>query len=158
MRFLWFGKNKIVPTPTLEKIREPQELLTLTDFIAINNPVMGSSKTELTGEVINSAIFSLLSNDHSPASVAAQIFFHSHGAILLPTLDYSFNPARGYSARMNDGDIQRTVLIGPPVAIARATTPFCRKIADAAAANPDCSIVAIDGVAYASYQITREWV
>ena len=158
MRFLWFGKKKVATTPTLETIREPQELFTVTDFIAISNPIIGSSKTELTDEVINSAIFSLLSNDHSPASVAAQIFFQSQGAILLPTVDYSFSPARGCSARMNDGDIQRTVLIGPPVVIARATIPFCQKIADAAAANPDCSIVAIDGVAYASYQITREWV
>jgi len=158
MRFLWFGKKKVATTPTLETIREPQELFTVTDFIVISNPIIGSSKTELTDEVINSAIFSLLSNDHSPASSAAQIFFQSQGAILLPTVDYSFSPARGCSARMNDGDIQRTVLIGPPVVIARATIPFCQKIADAAAANPDCSIVAIDGVAYASYQITREWV
>jgi len=158
MRFLWFGKKKVAQAPPLETPRAPQELFTVSDFIAINNPITGSSNTGLADEVINSAIFSLLSNDHSPANFAAQTFFQSHGAILLPTLNYSFNPARGYSARIQDRDLQRTVLIGAPVVIARATTPFCQEIADAVAANPECFIVAIDGIAYASYQITSEWV
>ena len=158
MRFLWFGKKKAPSKAPVETIREPQEIFSVTDFISVNNPITGSSKTELTDDLINSAIFSLLSNDHSPANLAGQTFFQSRGAILLPTSDYSFNPARGYSARIQDRDLQRTVLIGAPVVVARATTPFCEAIALAIVQNPNCFVVAIDGIAYASYQIISEWV
>lgn len=158
MRFLWFGKKKVPRKVPAETIREPQEVFSVADFISVNNPISGSNKTGLTDDEINSAIFSLLSNDHSPANLAGQTFFQSRGAILLPTSDYSFNPTRGYSTRIQDGDLQRTVLIGAPVVVARSTTPFCEAIALAVVQNPNCFVVAIDGIAHASYQITSEWV
>src|SRR5450631_3469489 len=152
MRFLWLGKKKVARTLPVEVLPEPVEIFTVSDFISINNPISGSSKTGLIDDVINSAIFSLLSMDHSPANLAAQTFFQSRGAISLPTTDYSFNPERGYSARIQDGELQRTILIGTPIVIAKATTPFCEAIASAVAQNPNCYVVAIDGIAYASYQ------
>jgi hypothetical protein len=158
MRFLWFGKKKAPRKAPVETIREPQEVFSVTDFISINNPITGSSKTGLTDDVINSAIFSLLSQDHSSANLAAQTFFQSRGAILLPTSDYSYNPARGYGARIQDGDLQRTILIGAPVVIMKATTPFCEAISQAVTQNSDCFVVALDGIAYASYRISSEWV
>ncbi len=152
------GKKKAKQAPPVEPIREPEEIFSVEDFISVNNPITGSNKTVLTDEVINSAILSLLSQDHSPANLAAQTFFQSRGANLLPTTDYSFKPARGYSARVQDGDLQRTVLIGAPIVVAKATVPFSEAIALAVAENPKSVVVAIDGIAYASYQITSEWV
>src|ERR1700685_761325 len=156
MRFLWLGKKKPEKFSQVELMREPQEIFSVTDFISINNPISGTSKTGLTDNLINSAIFSLLSKDHSAASLAAQTFFQSRGAILMPMTNYSLNPTRGHSARLQDGELERTILIGTPTVIARVTTPFCEPIAQAVQENPNSFVVAIDGIAYASYQIASE--
>ena len=105
---------------------------------------------------INSAILSILSQANSPADVAAQEFFQERGAVVLPISDYSFAPDRGFSARVIDGEIKRTVLIGNPEVIARATTPFSASIAAAVLSDPTSFVVAIDGIAYANFGISKE--
>ena len=53
-------------------------------------------------------------------------------------------------------DIAAQVLIGPTSVISRVTTPLSSSIANAAASNPDLFVVAIDGIAYAAFGITKE--
>jgi len=74
----------------------------------------------------------------------------------LPVSDYAFSAERGFSGRIQDSEIKRTVLIGPTSVISRVTTPLCSSIANAAASNPDLFVVAIDGIAYAAFGITKE--
>ena len=158
MRFLWFGKKKAAPAVEVEVVREPQEVYSVTGFICETNPMSGAKNTELRADTINSMILSVLSHASSPSDIAAQEFLQERGAIVLPTSDYSFSAERGFCARVSDEGVTRTVLLGSPEVIARATTPFCKDIAAAVSENPDCLVVAIDGIAYASFGITKELV
>jgi len=160
MRFLWFGKKKVKPTPVLEiaKEREPEEVYSVVGFTCETNPVATAKNTQLHLEVINSLILSVLSQANSPADIAAQEFFQAHGANILPTNDFTYNSERGYSSRVQDDKTLRTVLIGPPDVIARAATPFCKAISAAILGTPEAFVVAIDGIAYASYSISKELV
>ena len=158
MRFLWFGKKKVAATTLNEVVTppEPQEIYSVTGYICETNPVSGSKNTELTAQTINSAILSILSQANSPADVAAQEFFQERGANVLPVSNYAFSSERGFSGRVNDGQSQRTVLLGTARVIARATIPFSAEIAATVASNPEAFVVAIDGIAYASFGITKE--
>jgi hypothetical protein len=160
MRFLWFGKKKVKPTPVLEveKEREPEEVYSVVGFTCETNPIATAKNTQLHLEVINSLILSVLSQANSPADLAAQEFFQAHGANVLPTDGFTYSAERGYSSRVRDEKTLRTVLIGPAPVIARAATPFCRAISTAIAENPNALVVAVDGIAYASYSITKELV
>ena len=159
MRFLWFGKRKKSATVVdLQEVSEPQEVFSVADYTCINSPIKGAKGVELSSQLIDSLIFSLLSQENSPADVAAQEFFQQKGANLQEVRDYSCNSERGSSARVEDAGTSRTVLIGRADTIARATTPFCEEIVAAVAATPDCKVVAIDGIAYATYTITRELI
>lgn len=162
MKFLWFGKKK-KDTPAVENevLREPQEVYSIVGFQCINAPLSGTKalkSLELSHQEINSLILSLVSQEHSPSYLAAQEFFQEQGANVLPVRDYSFNVERGLSARVQDAEVTRTILIGPAKVIAHATTPFCDAIADAVLATPECSVVAIDGIAYATYSINCELI
>jgi len=157
MRFLWFGKKKAKVTPTTPAPEvAKQEVYSVVGFICESNPDPSSRGSELNPHIINSAILSILSQANSPADVAAQEFFQERGAVVLPISDYSFAPDRGFSARVIDGEIRRTVLIGNPEVIARATTPFSASIAAAVLSDPTSFVVAIDGIAYANFGISKE--
>lgn len=159
MRFLWFGrKKKVAPLVDLPEVREPQEVFSVADYICVNSPMKGGKGVELSSQLIDSLILSLLSKENSPADVAAQEFFQQKGANLQEVRDYSSHPERGSSARVVDAGTTRTVLIGRATTIARAATPFCEEIVAAVAATPDCKVVAIDGIAYATYSINRELI
>ncbi len=160
MRFLWFGKKKVKAEPLLEVEieREPEELFSVVGFMCETNPIASAKNTQLHLEVINSLILSVLSEANSPADIAAQEFFQAHGANVLPTNDYVYNQERGYSARVQDENTLHTVLIGPAPVIARASTPFCDAIGTAIESNPGAFVVAIDGIAYASFSITKELI
>ena len=162
MKFLWFGKKKkAAPIAETEAVREPQEVFSIVGFQCISTPLSGTKaqkSLELSHQVINSMILSLVSQEHSPAYIAAQEFFQEQGANVLPVRDYSFTAERGLSARVQDAEVTRTVLIGPAKVIAHATTPFNESIAEAVLATPDCSVVAIDGIAYATYSINHELI
>jgi len=159
MRFRWFGKKKkFAPIVDLPEVREPQEVFSVADYTCINSPIKGGKGVELSSQLIDSLILTLLSKEDSPADLAAQEFFQQKGANLLETRDYSHSAERGSSARVEDAGTTRTVLIGRATTIARATTPFCGEIVAAVAATPDCKVVAIDGIAYATYSITRELI
>ena len=95
---------------------------------------------------------------HPQADIAAQEFFQERGANVLPINSYSFTAERGFSARVVDGAITRTVLVGPVEAITRVTTPFCQSIAAATQVNPEAFVVAIDGIAYAAFTLSSELV
>lgn len=158
MRFLWFGKKKSALTPevVLEPQREPEEIFSVTGYICETNPITNAKNAELNAHTINSLLLSIYSQSHDPADVAAQEFFQERGAIVLPVTDYSLNVERGISARVFDGDIKRTVLVGSPSVISRASTPFSDAIAAAVASSPRSLVVAIDGIAYANFEITKE--
>ena len=157
MRFLWFGKRK-PPTPVasteLEAIQE--EIYSVIGFVCETNPLAGAKGSQLEAATIHSCILSLLKGASSPADLAAQEFFQERGAIVLPIVNYSFSPDRGFSARVVDGAITRTVLMGPAEVIARAAAPFSPAIAGAVAENPSCFVIAIDGIAYASFAVISE--
>ncbi len=162
MRFLWFGKKKEAKAPVeVEVTREPQEVYSIIGYQCLTAPLSGTKalkNVELSHQVINSMILTLVSQEHSPAYIAAQEFFQEQGANVLPVRDYSFNAERGLSGRVQDAEVTRTVLIGPAPVIARATTPFNAAIADAVLATPESSVVAIDGIAYATYSINCELI
>ncbi len=157
MRFLWLGKKKVKPN-SIRVVQEVirKEVFSVSGFVCQTNPDPSSRGSELTTESINSAILSVLAAASSPADLAAQVFFKERGAIVLSISDYSFVPERGFSARVIEGATKRTVLIGNPVVIARSTTPFSATIAAAAMADPTSFVVAIDGIAYACFGITKE--
>ncbi len=157
MRFLWFGKKKakVTSAPPASEVAK-QEVYSVTGFICESNPDPSSRGSELNPHTINSAILSILSEANSPADLAAQEFFQERGAIVLPISDYSFSPERGFSARIIDGGAKRTVLIGNPEVIARATVPFSASIAAAVLSDPTSFVVAIDGIAYANFGISNE--
>ena len=160
MRFLWFGKKKApqILAPEVEIARTPVEVFSVSGFVIESNPVPGNKNTELSHGTINSMILSVLSEASSPADVAAQEFFQERGANVLPINSYSFSAERGFSSRVVDGAITRTVLIGPVEAISRATTPFCPSIAAATQSSPESFVVAIDGIAYAAFTLRSELV
>ena len=160
MKFLWFGKKKVKKELRLEveKEREPEEVYSVVGFTCETNPMAAAKNTQLHLEVINPLILSVLSTANSPADVAAQEFFQAHGANLLPAEGFTYSAERGYSSRVLDEKTLRTVLIGPAPVIARASTPFCSVISAAIADNPQAFVVAVDGIAYASYSITKELV
>jgi hypothetical protein len=158
MRFLWFGKKKTVKPVETPPPPTPQEVYSVIGYICETNPEAGAKNTELSAQLINSAILSILSQANSPADIAAQEFFQERGANVLPISDYSFSAERGFSGRIQDGDIERTVLIGPASVIARVTTPLSNSLASAAANNPDLFVIAIDGIAYAAFGITKEFI
>ena len=159
MRFLWFGKRKkSAPVVDLPEVREPQEVFSVADYTCVNSPIKGGKGVELSNQLIDSMVLSLLSKENSPADIAAQEFFQQKGANLLEVRDYSSSSERGLGGRVEEGGTSRTVLIGRATTIARATTPFCEEIVAAVAATPDCKVVAIDGIAYATYSITRELI
>ena len=158
MKFLWFGKKKSVtpveaaPPPVL------QEVYSVSGYICETNPEAGAKNTELSAQLINSAILSILSEANSPADIAAQEFFQERGANVLPLSDYAFSTERGFSGRILDGQIKRTVLIGPAAVIARVTTPLSGALANAVASSPEQFLVAIDGIAYAAFGISKELI
>ncbi len=158
MKFLWFGKKKSVtpveaaPPPVL------QEVYSVSGYICETNPEAGAKNTELSAQLINSAILSILSEANSPADIAAQEFFQERGANVLPLSDYAFSTERGFSGRILDGEIKRTILIGPASVISRVTTPFTEALLNAVASSPEQFVVAIDGIAYATFGITKEMV
>jgi phosphatidylserine/phosphatidylglycerophosphate/cardiolipin synthase-like enzyme len=156
MKFLWFGKKKSVTPVELAPQAAPQEVYSVTGYICETNPQSGAKNTELSAETINSAILTLFSQAQSPADIAAQEFFQERGANVLPLSDYAFSVERGFSGRILDSQIKRTVLIGPASVIARVTTPLSTLLADAVASAPEISVVAIDGIAYAAFSITKE--
>ena len=169
MGFLWFGKKKKATRTVLVEAPEPAkpiEVFSVENYLCDTNPLGNSGKSgasELSHALINSVILTLLSQGNSPAEIAAQEFFQQRGAIELPISDYSFTPDRGYSARIDDGDGQRTVLIGAPAVVQRATTPLSAMLASAINGEasegiaPKASsakyLVAIDGIAYVSFEI-----
>lgn len=158
MRFLWFGKKKTAPqvVDQVEIVSQPQEIYSVIGYVCDANPMSGAKNTQLPSRVINSLALTVLSQTSSPADIAAQEFFQEHDANVLPISDYSFNADRGFSARVLDGTQQRTVLIGTPKVIARVSAPFSPKITTAALDNADGFVVAIDGIAYASFAIAKE--
>ena len=163
MRFLWFGKKKVstAPTAEVEVTREPQEVYSIVGYQCLTAPLAGTKalkNLELSRQAINSLILTLVSQEHSPAYIAAQEFFQEQGANHLPIRDYSFSAERGLSGRVQDDEVTRTVLIGPAKVIARATTPFHDAIAEAVLASLEISVVAIDGIAYATYSINCELI
>ena len=157
MRFLWFGRKK---RPTLLVAPEPErklvEIFSVTDFVCETNPLQGVKGSQLEAHTIYSYILSLLSGGGSPADLAAQEFFQERGGALLPILDYSHSPDRGYSARIVDAELQRTVLMGTHQVVARASAPFAPMILNALELNPEAFVVAIDGIAYASFAVVSE--
>ena len=156
MKFLWFGKKKSVTPVELAPPAAPQEVYSVTGYVCETNPQSGAKNTELSAQTINSAILTIVSQVNSPADIAAQEFFQERGANVLPLSDYAFSAERGFSGRVLDEQTQRTILIGPAPAIVRVTTPLASSIATAAASNPDIFVVAIDGIAYAAFGITKE--
>ena len=158
MKFLWFGKKKVSPQPaiTIEIVAEPQEIYSVTGYVCDTNPLDGTKNTQLNVELIHSMALSVLSQTSTPADIAAQEFFQQHGANALPIADFAFSTDRGFSARVSEMGVQRTILIGAPEVIARVSAPFSLKIAAAALENADGFVVAIDGIAYASFAIAKE--
>ena len=164
MKFLWFAKKKVAAqsiathekVEKVEMVAEPREIYSLVGYICDTNPLIGSKNTELTLDSINSMIFTALSKSNSAADIAAKDFFEKEGAILLPISDYEFSADRGVSARVTESGAQRTILIGSPIAIARVSAPFSEKISAAVKDNGDGLLVAIDGIAYASYTISKD--
>ena len=158
MRFLWFGKKKPLKPVEITPPPAPQEVYAVSGYVCETNPEAGAKNTELSAQLINSAILSILSQANSPADIAAQEFFQERGANILPISDYSFSGERGFSGRILDGEIKRTVLIGPVEVIARVTTPLNRSLANTIESNPGSFVVAIDGIAYAAFGITKELI
>ena len=156
MKFLWFGKKKASKQVEVTPPPAPLEVYSVVGYICETNPEAGAKNTELSAQLINSAILSILSQANSPADIAAQEFFQERGANILPLSEYAFNAERGFSGRILDGSIKRTILIGPARVIARVTTPFSGTLLNAVASSPEQFVVAIDGIAYATFGITKE--
>lgn len=159
MSFPWFKKKKKpLAVEVTEPERLPVETFSVTGYICESDPLSGAKGSQLEAATINSYALSILAGANSPADIAAQEFFQERGANVLPIIDYSFSPERGFSARVIDGEKKRTVLIGTPDVITRASAPFSESIATAVLENPSAFVVAIDGIAYATFAITSELV
>ena len=158
MKFLWFGKKKAATPVEVAPRPLPQEIYSVSGYVCETNPAAEAKNTELNAQLINSAILSILSQGGSPADTAAQEFFQERGANVLPISEYVFSAERGFSGRILDGQIKRTVLIGPAAVIARVTTPLSGALANAVASSPEQFLVAIDGIAYAAFGISKELI
>ena len=158
MRFLWFGKRKVTSQPAIANkiVAESQEIYSVIGYVCDTNPLDGTKNTQLSAGLIHSMALSVLAQTNSPAEIATQEFFQQHGANVLPISDYAYSADRGFSARVTDSGIQRTILIGSPCAIALVSAPFSAKISAAAKENADGFVIAIDGIAYASFAIAKE--
>ena len=157
MRFLWFGKKRAPATVIQpESTPERQEVYSVVGYVCDTDPLAGAKNTQLSPKLIHSMALSVLSQTSSPADIAAQEFFQQLGAHPLPISDYAFSTERGVSAHVTNNGEQKTILIGTPEVITRVSAPFSPKIAAAALANADGFVVAIDGIAYASFAIAKE--
>jgi Cu+-exporting ATPase len=123
--------------------------------------VLGPNFTELLREevILSSALSIELQSDH-PVATAIATAISSRAIKPTTVTEFSSTPGSGSAGRVNLGNQSPVVLIGSPVAVAHATTPFdqelVHEIFQAQEKGFTVSVLAWDGVALAMFAVGDE--
>jgi Cu+-exporting ATPase len=123
--------------------------------------VLGSEFTELLREevILSSALSIELQSDH-PVATAIATAISSREIRPTTVTEFSSTPGLGSAGRVDIGDQFPVVLIGSPVAVAHATTPFHQELIHEISLAQDrgltVSVLAWDGVALAMFAVGDE--
>ena len=128
--------------------------------LSAGDPLGANFKTLLNAEAILSSALSIeLQSDH-PVATSIATYISGKGITPSPVTEFSSTPGSGSAGRVNLGSQFPVVLIGSPVAIAHATTPFHQEIAheisQAQEKGLTVSVLAWDGVALAMFAVGDE--
>jgi Cu+-exporting ATPase len=123
--------------------------------------VLGLNFTELLREeiILSSALSIELQSDH-PVATAIATTISARAIKPTAVTEFSSTPGSGSAGRVNLGSQSPVVLIGSPVAVAHATTPFhqelTHEIFQAQEKGFTVSVLAWDGVALAMFAVGDE--
>lgn len=123
--------------------------------------VLGSQFGPLLHEdvILSSALAIELQSDH-PVATAIASSISAKGIKAPSVTEFSSTPGSGSAGRVNLGEQSPVVLIGSPVAVAHATTPFhqdlVHEISQAQEKGLTVSVLAWDGVALAMFAVGDE--
>lgn len=117
-------------------------------------------KELLTAETILSSALSIeLQSDH-PVATSIATYISAKGIAPTAVTEFSSTPGSGSAGRVNLGAKSPVVLIGSPVAVAHATTPFHQELTHeifvAQEKGLTVSVLAWDGVALAMFAVGDE--
>ena len=128
--------------------------------ISAGDPLGANFKALLNAEAILSSALSIeLQSDH-PVATSIATYIAAKGIKPTTVTDFSSTPGSGSAGRVNLGTNFPVVLIGSPLAVAHATTPFhqelTHEIFQAQEKGLTVSVLAWDGVALAMFAVGDE--
>lgn len=135
--------------------------LSKTLVVPAAGDILGASFKDLLREevILSSALSIELHSDH-PVATAISTFISAQGIKPTTVTEFSSTPGSGSAGRVNLGTQSPVVLIGSPVAVAHATTPFhqelIHEIFQAQEKGFTVSVLAWDGVALAMFAVGDE--
>lgn len=135
--------------------------LALSHVVTDAGLVLGSGFTDLLREdvILSSALSIELQSDH-PVATAIATSISAKGIKPTSVTEFSSTPGSGSAGRVNLGTQSPVVLIGSPIAVAHATTPFhqelIHEISQAQERGLTVSVLAWDGVAIAVFAVGDE--
>ena len=135
--------------------------LALSHVVTDAGLVLGSGFTDLLREdvILSSALSIELQSDH-PVATAIATSISAKGIKPTSVTEFSSTPGSGSAGRVNLGTQSPVVLIGSPIAVAHATTPFhqelIHEISQAQERSLTVSVLAWDGVALAVFAVGDE--
>lgn len=133
----------------------------LIQMTVINNPLTTANTAISTSTLLRYALSVEILDSH-PIAKAISASLIKQGIISLPTANFEHTSGVGAAARVSTEDLStsKAVLIGSPVSISKATTTFSAKlteaITDATARANSVAVLAIDGLAYAVFEVGDE--
>lgn len=117
----------------------------------------GVYKDLLIEPTVLSSALSIESQSDHPIATAIAAFVQSRGIKPTTVSDFAVTPGAGSAGRVNLGLVSPVVLIGSPIAVAHATTPFAPEIEEAIKQAEreglTTSVLSWDGVALAVFAI-----
>ena len=135
--------------------------LALSHVVTDAGLVLGAGFTDLLREdvILSSALSIELQSDH-PVATAIATSISAKGIKPTSVTEFSSTPGSGSAGRVNLGTQSPVVLIGSPIAVAHATTPFhqelIHEISQAQERSLTVSVLAWDGVAIAVFAVGDE--
>ena len=133
--------------------------MVLLEMSLINNPLPNNSNTAISTSDLLMFALSVESLDSHPIADAIKFALEKRGVAKVQVSDFEHTAGVGVAARVNlpSSNASKAVLIGSPLSIARATTPFSPEIVLAIeSANQranSVAVLAVDGLAYGVFEV-----
>ncbi len=119
--------------------------------------IVPSSKLIITDAELHSALTTITSSSNHPVAAAIAVESRTKTSATLAMSEYLETPGQGVAARLKFNSGALPVLMGTPESIRRATLDFPaeieRVISSARSSGNSISLVAIDGIAVAAFEV-----